>query len=75
SRIGDISIYCQELNYTTWRLCKMDLTIRGIDGKIKRDYNLPSDRFSVLKVGYILANPSFTIAFEDGSRCCFGGEV
>jgi type I restriction enzyme M protein len=34
-RIGDISIYGQELNYTTWRLAKMNLAIRGIDGKIE----------------------------------------
>lgn len=31
-----ISIYGQELNYTTWRLCKMNLAIRGIDGKIEQ---------------------------------------
>src|SRR3984893_8900654 len=30
-RIGDISIYGQESNYTTWRLAKMNLAIRGID--------------------------------------------
>lgn len=30
-RIGDIAIYGQESNYTTWRLCKMNLAVRGID--------------------------------------------
>jgi type I restriction enzyme M protein len=30
-RINDISIYGQESNQTTWRLCKMNLAIRGID--------------------------------------------
>lgn len=35
-RIGDISIYGQELNYTTWRLAKMNLAIRGIDGRIEQ---------------------------------------
>lgn len=29
--IGDISIYGQESNYTTWRLAKMNLAIRGIE--------------------------------------------
>jgi len=33
-RIGDISIYGQESNYTTWRLAKMNLAIRGIDAQI-----------------------------------------
>ena len=30
---GDISIYGQESNHTTWRLAKMNLAIRGIDGQ------------------------------------------
>ena len=34
-RIGDIAIYGQESNYTTWRLCKMNLAVRGIDADIK----------------------------------------
>ena len=33
-RIGDISVYGQESNYTTWRLAKMNLAIRGIDANI-----------------------------------------
>src|SRR5438034_355162 len=33
-RIGDISIYGQESNQTTWRLCKMNLAIRGIDSDL-----------------------------------------
>ncbi len=31
---ADISIYGQESNYTTWRLARMNLAIRGIDGQI-----------------------------------------
>jgi type I restriction enzyme M protein len=34
-RIGDIAIYGQESNQTTWRLCKMNLAIRGIDSDIQ----------------------------------------
>ncbi|MFH0889948.1 MAG: class I SAM-dependent DNA methyltransferase, partial [Candidatus Aenigmatarchaeota archaeon] len=34
-RIGDIAIYGQESNQTTWRLCKMNLAIRGIDNSIQ----------------------------------------
>ena len=31
---GDLSIYGQESNYTTWRLAKMNLAIRGLEGQI-----------------------------------------
>lgn len=34
-RIGNISIFGQESNQTTWRLCKMNTAIRGIDAKIE----------------------------------------
>ncbi len=34
-RIGDIAIYGQESNYTTWRLAKMNLAVRGIDADIR----------------------------------------
>ncbi|MDF2211210.1 N-6 DNA methylase [Arthrospira platensis] len=34
-RRGDIAIYGQESNYTTWRLCKMNLAVRGIDSDIR----------------------------------------
>ncbi len=40
-KIGDISIYGQESNYTTWRLAKMNLAIRGIDGQIAHGGQLP----------------------------------
>ena len=33
-KLGDISIYGQESNYTTWRLAMMNLAIRGIDAQI-----------------------------------------
>ena len=36
-RISDIAIYGQESNPTTWRLCKMNLAIRGIEGNIGRE--------------------------------------
>src|SRR5437588_2653288 len=33
-RLDDIAIYGQESNYTTWRLAKMNLAIRGIDANL-----------------------------------------
>ncbi len=43
-RLGDISIYGQESNYTTWRLAKMNLAIRGIDGQIAHGDTFHNDR-------------------------------
>ena len=41
---GDISIYGQESNYTTWRLAKMNLAIRGIEGQIAQGDTFHNDR-------------------------------
>ena len=60
-RISDISIYGQESNYTTWRLCKMNLAIRGIDGQIAHGDTFLNDRFPDLRADYILANPPFNM--------------
>jgi len=58
---AQISIYGQELNYTTWRLAKMNLAIRGIDGRIEQGDTFHNDRFPDLKADYILANPPFNM--------------
>src|SRR5213078_462420 len=56
---GDISIYGQESNYTTWRLAKMNLAIRGIDGQIAHGDTFHADRNPDLKADFVLANPPF----------------
>jgi len=61
-RLGDISIYGQESNYTTWRLAKMNLAIRGIDGQIAHGDSFHSDRHPDLKADFILANPPFNVS-------------
>jgi type I restriction enzyme M protein len=61
-RLGDISIYGQESNYTTWRLAKMNLAIRGIDGQIAHGDTFHNDRHPDLKADYILANPPFNVS-------------
>ncbi len=58
-RLGDISIYGQESNYTTWRLAKMNLAIRGIDAQIAHGDTFHSDKHPDLKADYVLANPPF----------------
>jgi len=57
--LGDISIYGQESNYTTWRLAKMNLAIRGIDAQIGHGDTFHNDRHPDLKADYVLANPPF----------------
>ena len=58
-RIGDISIYGQESNQTTWRLCKMNMAIRGLDANIKWGDSFHDDQFKDLKADFLLANPPF----------------
>ena len=61
-RVGDLAIYGQELNETTWRLAKMNMAIRGIDADIRRGDTLYDDKFPDLKADYIIANPPFNIS-------------
>ncbi len=69
-RIGDISVYGQESNFTTWRLCKMNLAIRGIDGNIgtRNADTFHDDVHKDLKADFILANPPFNISNWGGER-------
>jgi type I restriction enzyme M protein len=64
----DISIYGQESNYTTWRLAKMNLAIRGIDGQIAHGDTFHNDRHPDLRADFILANPPFNISDWGGDR-------
>ena len=65
---ADLSIYGQESNYTTWRLARMNLAIRGIDGQIAHGDTFHHDRHPDLKADYILANPPFNISDWGGER-------
>jgi len=61
-RVNDISIYGQESNLTTWRLCKMNLAIRAIDSsqvKWNNEGSFLNDAHKDLKADYVLANPPF----------------
>ena len=64
----DISIYGQESNYTTWRLAKMNLAIRGIEGQIAHGDSFHNDRHPDLKTDFILANPPFNVSDWGGER-------
>ncbi len=61
-RIGDIAIFGQESNPTTWRLAKMNLAIRGIDAQIVHGDSFHDDKHPDLKADFILANPPFNIS-------------
>lgn len=56
-----ISIYGQELNYTTWHLAKMNPAIRGIDSCIEQGDTFHNDRLPDLKADLILADPPFNM--------------
>ena len=64
-RVNDISIYGQESNQTTWRLCKMNLAIRGIDSsqvKWNNEGSFLNDAHKDLKADFIIANPPFNVS-------------
>ena len=61
-RIGDISVYGQESNPTTYKLAKMNLAIRGIDAKIELGDTFHNDRHRDLQVDYAIMNPPFNIS-------------
>ncbi len=69
-RIGDIAIYGQESNYTTWRLAKMNLAVRGIDADIRwnNEGSFHKDELRDLRFDHILANPPFNISDWGGDR-------
>lgn len=61
-KVDDVSIYGQESNQTTYRLCRMNLAIRGIDGsniKWNNEGSFLKDAHPDLKSDFIIANPPF----------------
>lgn len=69
-KFGDIAIYGQESNPTTWRLAAMNLAIRGMDfnlGKEPAD-TFASDQHANQKFDFILANPPFNVSDWGGEK-------
>ncbi|MGB4293367.1 MAG: type I restriction-modification system subunit M N-terminal domain-containing protein [Bacteroidales bacterium] len=58
-KLGDISIYGQESNQTTWRLCKMNLAIRRIEANIQWGNTFRDDKHKDVKADFIIANQLF----------------
>lgn len=69
-KLTDLAIYGQELNATTWKLCKMNLAIRGLEGNIGEHHadTFHNDLHKNMKADYILANPPFNISDWGGDH-------
>jgi type I restriction enzyme M protein len=69
-RVGDISIYGQESNPTTWRLAKMNLALRGIEANLGPHHadTFRNDLHKDLKADFILANPPFNMSDWGGEN-------
>jgi type I restriction enzyme M protein len=69
-RRGDISIYGQESNATTWKLAKMNLAIRGIDPNLgsQQADSFSNDLHKDLRADFLLANPPFNMSDWGGER-------
>jgi type I restriction enzyme M protein len=68
--IGDISVYGQERNQTTYRLCVMNLAIRGIEGSIvwNNEGSFHNDAHKDLRADFVMANPPFNDSDWGGDR-------
>ena len=66
----DLTLYGQELNPNTWRLCKMNLAIRALEGNLGPQWGdvFHKDLHPDLKADFILANPPFNISDWGGDK-------
>jgi N-6 DNA Methylase len=74
-RVGDIAVYMQESNYTTWKLARMNLAIRGIDANLgpRNADSFRADLHTDLKTDFVpvrkdLANPLFNMSDWGGEN-------
>ena len=59
-----ISFYGQELNQTTWKLCKINLALRGYTGMIEQGNSYYDDKFLNMRFDFVLSNPPFNAEWE-----------
>ncbi len=69
-RIGDLSVYGEESNPTTWKIAKMNLAIRGIDSDLgpHQGDTFANDLHKGERFDYILANPPFNVKNWGGDK-------
>jgi len=67
---NDISVFGQESNPTTWRLAKMNLAVRGIDGNLGPEWgdSFHADAHADLRADFVIANPFFNDSNWGGER-------
>lgn len=69
-KIGDLSIYGEESNPTTWKLAKMNLAISGIDNNLgpHQGDTFTNDLHKGERFDFILANPPFNVKNWNGDK-------
>ncbi|WP_444943150.1 type I restriction-modification system subunit M [Microbulbifer sp. ZKSA006] len=79
-KIGEVSIYGQEYNHTTWQLAAMNMAIRGIDFNFGKEpaNTYTNDQHPDLRADFVMANPPFNMkewdtgVAEDDKRWQYG---
>lgn len=79
-KIGDVSIYGQEYNHTTWQLAAMNMAIRGIDFDFGKEpaSTYTNDQHPDLRADFVMANPPFNMkewdsgVSDDDPRWAYG---
>jgi type I restriction enzyme M protein len=69
-RVGDLSVYGQESNPTTWKLAKMNLALRGIEANLGPHHAdiFRNDLHKDLRADFVLANPPFNMSDWGGEN-------
>lgn len=78
--VDDISIFGQETNPGTWKMAKMNLAIRGLEGNLgeKNADSFTDDQHKTLRADFLLANPPYNLkeywkpSLEGDPRWVFG---
>ncbi|MBU1417323.1 MAG: type I restriction-modification system subunit M [Proteobacteria bacterium] len=62
-KLGNVSIYGQEYNHTTWQLAAMNMVIRGLDFNFGKEpaNTFTNDQHPDLRADYVMANPPFNM--------------
>lgn len=79
-QVDSISIYGQECNPGTWKMAKMNLAIRGLEGNLgeKPADSFAEDLHKTLRADFIIANPPYNLkeywkpTLEGDPRWVFG---
>jgi len=70
-RFDDLPVYGQESNFTTWRLCKMNLAVRHVPSEYviwNNEGSFHKDAHPDLRADHVLANPPFNVSGWGGER-------